>query len=149
MKQRRMALVGAGLLVVSTVAWGGIYRWVDSAGQVHYGERPPQAANSEEVQVKPGPPPDPAAAERRAKQQKYMRAFEEEHQVQASDRQKSKKKEAQRQRNCAQARDRLRSYQRSNRVYRVDAQGNRVILPDSSREKAIKQAREAIQRWCD
>ena len=150
MKGRRIALVGAGLLLaVSAAAWGGIYKWVDDNGQVHYGERPPQAGGGEQVEVEPGPAPDAAAAQRRAKQQKFMRAIDEERRVQESARQKAEQKAAQRQRRCARARDRLRTYQRSNRVYRLDAQGNRVFLPDSSREQAIRQSRQEIQRWCD
>ena len=150
MRGRRMMLVGAGLLLaVSTAAWGGIYKWVDADGQVHYGERAPQTGGSEQVQVEQGPAPDAAAAARRAKQQKFMRALEEDRQVRESAQQKAEQKAEQREHRCALARDRLRTYQRSNRVYRLDSQGKRVYLPDSSRDQAISRARQEIQRWCD
>jgi hypothetical protein len=150
MKGRGIALAGAGLLlVVSAAAWGGIYKWVDENGQVHYGERAPQTSRSEQVQVEQGPAPDTNAAQRRAKQQKFMRAIDEERKVKESARKKAEQKAAQRQRQCAMARDRLRTYERSSRVYRVDSKGNRVYLPDSSRDQAISQARRDVQRWCD
>jgi glutaredoxin len=66
---KRIVLLTALLLVASAQA-GDLYRWVDSAGKVHYGDAPPPAAEADEKRFydAAGPDEDLPYATRRAKQ---------------------------------------------------------------------------------
>lgn len=51
---RKIAATLLGLaLCGSAIAAGGVYKWVDEDGVVHYGERPPEAEQVEQVRVQP------------------------------------------------------------------------------------------------
>ena len=68
-------------LCLSLPAVAEVYRWVDPDGQVHYGERPPpQGARKIELPEasESSPQPDREAAERRARQQRLLDAYEHE-----------------------------------------------------------------------
>jgi hypothetical protein len=51
-------------------------------------------------------------------------------------------------RNCKQARIRYRQITEANRVFRVDEDGNRVILSDEERAESTAHARQAVEQWC-
>jgi hypothetical protein len=40
------------LLFLSVTASAGIYRWVDENGKVHFGDRPPQAVETENINLR-------------------------------------------------------------------------------------------------
>jgi len=146
-----------GLVVVLTIftpavwAAGGVYKWVDEQGRVHYGERPPASSQSQEMQLKQQPTQGLSVDEpsREEQQQRLLRAFEEERAQKEEAKQKSKAEAAERERNCGRARDRLTRYQRSGFIYDIDQQGNRRILNDAEREATMREAEAAVRHWCD
>lgn len=141
------------LLLAAAPLWaaGGVYKWVDDKGRVHYGERPPSSSSAQEMQIKETPSQgvgvdDPARTDQ---QQRLLRAFEEERAQKEEAQQKSKAEQAERARNCGKARDRLARYQRSGVIYDIDQQGNRRILNDAEREATMREAEAAVRHWCD
>ena len=50
-----------GLLLSVPAAAGGVYKWTDELGQVHFGDRPPAGAQAENAQVIPATGGEPAA----------------------------------------------------------------------------------------
>ncbi len=149
----RAAAVAAALLCVSALAApAGVYRWVDPEGRVHFGDRPPldRDAQALDVPARPEPATAPAAsdAERLESQQRLLRAFEEERREREERRAKVEREAAEREYRCAQARDQLRSFREAGYLYDVDKDGNRIVLNEQDRTRAIKDAREAVARWC-
>ncbi|NIR61927.1 MAG: DUF4124 domain-containing protein, partial [Gammaproteobacteria bacterium] len=61
--------VAAALSLLASTAGAGVYRWVDDAGNVHYGDRPPPGAEAVEEAEAPAAPAGSrgggSAAERR------------------------------------------------------------------------------------
>ncbi|MEW8044648.1 MAG: DUF4124 domain-containing protein [gamma proteobacterium symbiont of Phacoides pectinatus] len=49
---RAAAMGGVGLLLLCGPLRGEIHRWVDEAGQTHFGDRPPQTVASEPMQLR-------------------------------------------------------------------------------------------------
>ncbi|MEW8014097.1 MAG: DUF4124 domain-containing protein [Candidatus Sedimenticola endophacoides] len=49
---RAAAMGGVGLLLLCGPVRGEIHRWVDEAGQTHFGDRPPQTVASEPLQLR-------------------------------------------------------------------------------------------------
>ena len=128
-----------------------IYRWVDSAGRVHYGERPP-TENAERVQLRPSPSDSardlPSESERRVRQQRMLESYEYERERKA-ERQAA---EASRKRELAAQCDRLRRYWRTlafaGPVYVEDDGGQRRYLDDTARAAEQARLRPAMQRAC-
>ncbi len=58
-------------VLLSDLAFAGVYKWTDENGQVHYGERPPETpADVSEVTVEDAPPTAANAEERLLQYQK-------------------------------------------------------------------------------
>ncbi len=143
-----------GLLLV---AWaglamaGGVYKWVDASGGVHFGERPPAGVQSQQMPMQAAPiaPSGDDEAARDEKRQKLLNAFDQDQAQQQAQAQKQKRQEAVRARNCAIARDRLRGLTDSNQIYTLNPDGTRHYYNESQRNATIQSARSAVDKWCD
>jgi len=144
------------ILLISCISfsYAEIYKWVDDNGQVHYSEKPPVRQKAEQIQIQStgnhsAPQRQQVDEENHLKkQQKLLKAFEEERQYNKKQEAKNEKIEATRSRNCVIAKSNLRSYETANRIFKIDENGNRVYMPDSSRQQAIQRARDEVERWC-
>lgn len=145
--RRSLTSISLLLLVAVSAARAEIYRWVDEQGNVHYGDRP-AGRSAESVDVAPGPARDPEAARRRARQRKLLDVMEEEQQIERRQEQQAQAERKERERKCRIARDRLDGYRRANVLYDYDASGNRRYLDDTERERAMAEARRAVEHWC-
>jgi hypothetical protein len=136
----------------SLVSGAGVYKWVDEQGRVHYGEKPPARTQAQEMQLKAAPLDDAPVedeAARRDKEQRLLRAFDEERTQKKEQQQKSREEQEQRQRNCVLARDRLRRYQNASSLYNLDKKGERRTLSEAERAASEQQARQDVARWCN
>ena len=144
---------GVGLLVVAfialllaeTVHAQEIYRWVDEAGQVHFGTTPPADAVIDEVQ----PPPPPALDESSAKEQReqFLQAHEQaeaarQERLEASA--KAEEEASRRAEACQRARQRVSTLELNRRI--VDEQGN--TLDDTVRLERLDNARQQVADNC-
>jgi hypothetical protein len=59
---RLVACMGMLLLALNALAQGGLYKWVDEKGVVHYSDAPPPGKASGKLQVKPQPSLDSSQA---------------------------------------------------------------------------------------
>ena len=143
------------LLVTPLYTSGGeIYKWVDKHGKVHYGDRP-RPEGSEKIQLKDNPEIEsgatgagPTDAERREKRRRLLEAFEHER---AEKQAAAAKKAAERQelkKKCTVARQELREMKEAGYLYKYDKSGNREVLSDDQREKAVAQLKRTIDKRC-
>ena len=147
---RRSSVLLLLLVCALPVAAGGIYKWVDKEGRVHFGDHPEGGGASQEIQLHDNPNQGIGVdAEQQEEQQRLLRAFDEERTQQQTEQKTQQAEKAQRERKCAWARDRLRRYQESSRIYDLDAQGNRRILNDAEHAATMKKAEEEVQHWCN
>jgi hypothetical protein len=56
--------------------------------------------------------------------------------------------EAERQQACERARDSLERYMQARRIYRTDANGERVYLDDTQRQEARQKAEDQVSEFC-
>jgi len=156
-KQRSRAsapcrVILASLLIMLALGASGaeIYKWVDEAGRVHFGDRPPaEGAEPVELDVSPAPAaPAPSDAERAEKRRRLLEAFAKERAEKEAAIEQAKQEKAERAANCARARERLRKVREATYLYDYDESGNRVIFSDEQREEATRQAKAEVERWC-
>ncbi|MDH5426459.1 MAG: DUF4124 domain-containing protein [Gammaproteobacteria bacterium] len=139
------------LFVISFQLQADVYKWLDENGRVHYGDRPASVKQADDQrmdikldrQVVKSLPGD-----RREKRKKLLDAIDEDRQLRKQQVEKEKKKRAELAKQCHQAKDSLKSYQRSRSVYNLDKEGNRVTLPSSARDKMIVDLKAKIDRHC-
>ena len=130
---------------------GEIYKWVDSKGRTHFGDKPPESSESATtVEVTPASSPtaDPNAAERREKQQRLLKAFSGERKEREKIRREDKAKKAALKKKCASTRRSLAVIDRANLLYRKDKDGNRQYASDAQREALTKKLKSALKKNC-
>ena len=140
------------LLCLSPLSFAGkIYKWTDSEGQVHYGERPP-SGQAKQMRVPTGPPHSPSPAEKPASQQeatqKLLDSFDKERKEKAETEAKAAEEKARREKNCSSAKRRIAGLKIGGRQYEVDEQGNRHYLNEAEIQSRLAEAQKYADKWC-
>ncbi len=149
MAEPRLPLLLLGLLLPVALAQAEVYRWVDEKGRVHYGDRPAgDRAERVELHTRPAGE-DPGMEQRRKKQQKLLEVLEEERREKEAERARARAEQEAREQDCKKARERLSRYQNANFIYTRNEDGSRVILEGEEYERVLREAREAVQRFCE
>jgi len=134
-------------IFASAVASSAVYKWVDDNGQVHYGEKPPHD-DARELNLRQGPSPDAQLEDRRQRQQKLLRAYEEEREVKRRQEQQAQRRNAERQSYCRRARVDLENARNSSVLYTRDDTGEKRFLSKSERRQYEAQLEAEVQRYC-
>ena len=153
MKSKRLALLCA--VTAMTVAGGAmaneIYKWTDENGTVHYGDRPSGAATEERLAMTFTRTDNAAVQQRVQTRVDATAAREEARSAAAKAQEEAAEQEAEaaaRADRCDKARARLEQYLQSQRLYRMDENGERVYLDDAQLETARQKAEEQITEHC-
>ncbi len=143
-------LLVAMMLATSTADAAGIYRWTDAAGNVVFGDSPPQQAVGTATLVPSVAPtrPDAALVDRLDAQQRYLRAREVERQQATEAHAAAAKQAGERKAACLQALAQLQQLRDARQAYRRDKQGNRTYLSDAERSRATDARAAQLQRNC-
>lgn len=146
-----IACASALLLAVSPSLASDIYKWTDEDGNVHYGDVP--SGNPSEERLNVGYQRSDSDAirsrvearqERQANGRKAAEEREKEKQSAAEEAAAAEQKQKQ----CEDSRARLQSYLSARKLYREDANGERVYLDQAGIDEARQRAEEAIAEYC-
>ena len=146
----RAAVLTAGLLFASTMGAAQadpVYKSVDAQGHVTYSDRPNSSgARKADVSVQQA---DPAEAERLAKEHQLLKAEDDQRKKQqASDSRAKAQQEHDKETRCRVARNNYNNLKDVGRIYKLDADGNRVYLSDSEAEAKRETARQVMTTAC-
>ena len=150
-KTTRTLIVVSSLLIAGGASAGEIYKWTDENGNVHYGDRPTTAADTERMNlVSRATDPSQVQAnvdaiqdlEARLDESRTARA-----EAKAED-DENRRVSQQRDQQCQENRARLQTYDESRRLYRQAENGDREYLDDAEREEAKQHVRDLIQEFC-
>lgn len=143
-----------GLLWVSAFASAEVYRWVDSDGKVHYGDRAPQSRGEsrsnkvDKVTVNNAAVPDPQAEEAR----RQLRQLEESRQrARAYESQQIAAQQKQNDRlatNCKALLDDIRDERDTAVFFSRDDAGNRVVWTSEQRLAYREKLQNLKQQHC-
>jgi len=127
-----------------------IYKCTDAQGEMQYSDKPCGGNASVFVpSAAPAPAPAGDAAERADKTQRLLRAYDVENAEQQRKEAEAQAAREEAEQKCTRARDRLRGVTQARAVYRLDDEGNRVVLSFEERAASEEKARVAVARWCD
>ena len=153
MTARRLALtcaVAAMALAASAFA-SEIYKWTDAEGNVHYEDRPSGAPSEERLELTYRRT-DSSAVSQRIQTRLDRQAEKAEAKSAAASQEREAAEQAaaaeERASTCARAQARLESYRQARRLYRTDANGERVYLDDTQRQQARQKAEEQVAEFC-
>lgn len=126
-----------------------IYKWTDEKGNVHYGDKP--VVNSEEILIsdKINVQSSVTMQEREEKRKRLLESFAEDRADNKEQQEKQEIKKTKLNRQCITARDRLKTYQKSSRLYDLNEKGERVILSDKARQQTVDQLAAEIDKYCN
>lgn len=154
MNARNLALTCA--VAAMTFAAGAtaneIYKWTDEDGNVHYEDRPSGAATEERIDIGYRRTDSGAVNQRvqarldRQAERDEAKSVEAAREEEAAEQAAAAEERAQA---CERARARLETYLQSRRLYRTDANGERVYLDDAERQQARQKAEEQITEYCN
>jgi len=139
-------------LCLGDPAAADVYRWTDAAGQVHYSERPPPQGPALRLDLPAtGSPPaggDAHAAERRARQQRLLEAFEYERAQQAERAARAAKQRLADAERCRALRQRWGRLSHPGPIYVGRPDGGRDYLDAAQREAEKAGMRPAYRQAC-
>jgi hypothetical protein len=141
----------SGILLFAAVsASAGVYKWTDTMGQVHYGDKPTNASGAEEIRVD-GKASSGIAVDdesRDEKRQRLLDVMQEDRHEKEQQREKDRADQEQRQRRCVSLKDRLRHIESATGLYRLDKDGNRIFLSNEGRKQSENNLRAQINHNC-
>lgn len=141
-------LAAAAALPLSAAAT--IYKWTDANGHVHYSQNPPPGGRKAEVIKPPPSPADTAGAVQDLKaKEKKLQQLRKDREKAKQESSAAQKKAAAKKSRCDEAKHRLERLTTTTRVYKTDAQGNRVRVPEPERQADIEKARKDVAKFCD
>jgi len=151
-KSRTCALLIVGLAMAGAVSAGDIYKWTDSEGNVHFGDRPSGASTEERLTISTSPT-DPdrvrnivqarndARAERSVAKAATKAAEPTAEEIRAA--------KAERKEKCSTYKERLQKFVTSRRLYREDENGERVYLDEEETLAARARVQEQVVEYCN
>lgn len=139
------------LLITAMPVFADVYKWIDDKGQVHYGDKPSDVTEMEEMKLDNKASSGVALDDdsRDEKRQRLLDTMQEDRQEKEQQREKNRIEKENRQRRCVYLRDRLRRAQAANGIYRLDKDGNRVFLTDAGRQQSEENLRAQINKNCN
>ena len=149
---RRIPLVSISLAFACLLpfcAGAEIFKWVDDAGKVHYGDSAPADRNAETIR----PPPEPTAEQLLDSSSRLDGLNEQagkweqdlEAKKQAKD---AAQRERAREQYCQHAQSQLQILEARAPVYHLDDKGKKIFVEDDQRAEFLTRVREAIEANC-
>jgi len=147
----------AGFLLVLLLAGAsqgaGVYRWVDGEGRTHFGDRPPPEAAAEQLALPRSrtQPAGPSAseAERAEARRKLLDYYDDKRSEEKAAEEQAGRERAAREAACLQARQALRRYTATGRIFKPTSDGGRAYLGAEERDALIQALESQAAQVCD
>lgn len=126
------------MIVLASTATAGLYKWVDSDGNVHYTQNPPQNTPFKTLKE---PRPAPQNSQSPYSEPKEKSSAEDT--IKAETAKNAKLREQ----NCTIGKNNLNSYQLYRRIQAED--GTVTVIDDKERARQIEAAKQLIRDFCN
>jgi hypothetical protein len=147
MNKTLLCLCGtAFVLLFTTASGGGLYKWKDAEGRLHYSDLPPTNVDGQKMKASVAAPAAASKSISEKEMEFRKRQLEAQEKAAKSDKQLAEAKD--REKNCEDARGNLRSLEAGMRLAKHDAKGEQVDVQDNERLGLIEESKKAIATWC-
>lgn len=144
---RLVMMLLAAFACVSMAVAGSVYRWTDERGHVNFSDRPQEGA--QKIEIDSDTPSQAATPNSQDKPADQAAANANSADPAPPVIQADADQRGVREKNCDMARQALERNEGLRRMYRIDANGDRVYLTDDEREQVLQRSREDVKAWCD
>jgi FKBP-type peptidyl-prolyl cis-trans isomerase len=143
-------LITVFLLCLSPLSFASkIYKWTDSEGNTHYGERPPnQKATQIKVPKGPARTSTPSPVNQQDATNKLLDAFARERKDKKEAANKAATEKERQDKNCSHAKRRVVNLKLGGRQYEITDQGERRFLSDADIQTRLTEAQKIADQWC-
>ena len=146
MRYKSFAFAVPMLLMLSAAIAGGVYRWTDAQGVIHYSDSPPPHAQQTKIESSRT---DPAAVAAREKAlNKTLQTYDKQQQKADDAAEKAAAKQKIAKANCARAKARSHMLESVNHVQTVDQNGKTTWLSGDKLVQYRHDAQQKISQYC-
>ena len=136
------------LLPLPTMA--GVYKWTDTNGQVHFGDRPPAEKPVQEVTINAAPPgKDAAANERIRKMNEFLDQRQAEREVRKAEEVKLQRQADLQDARCRKLQAQLKHMASVSTFYNLNEQGERVFVSEDDNTRIRERFSQRVRQACD
>ncbi len=136
------------LLITSPVS-ATIYKWTDSNGNVHFGDKPAEEASATELNIKVNNKTGVTHSSGNKKEREYLlKKIEENKQADAKRKSKKIAENKKRRKKCDAYKRRYQNLIQSNRSYTMSPDGERTYKSEAERETRKKKLNKSIAKYC-
>ncbi len=145
----KMALVFTFLLLAADTVGAKVFKWVDKNGETQYSEKVPPEQQGLEIKASPSTSIDNGVNNNQSDKIMQELKSSEKRRNSNSAAQGNVSEAAARKYRCTEARRRLAILQQQVRIFKTNANGERVYLDDDTRDDAIKKLSEIAASSCE
>jgi hypothetical protein len=139
-------------LLFSFAAQADVYKWVDADGKTHFGDKVPESANVETLNLPSTPrsssQPDVSPQEIKQRQQKMLDVFEDSRNAKNTKLAEKLAERKERLRETCNKSASIMSTVRTGSLYTTNKDGSRNYLPESERETVEKRVAQSFKQNC-
>jgi hypothetical protein len=137
------------ICVLSAAVQAEVYKWIDEKGVVHYGDKQQDGAAIEmQVDTSESETTSESNVSRDEKRRRIADALEEDRLEKKETREKKKAERERNKRQCNRLKDKMKRMKKAAGLYKLDKEGNRVILSDQQRSRNEKSLSNQIKKYC-
>lgn len=137
------------LLLTVTPLSAGIYKWTDSDGNIHFGDRPAEVDSATELKININKNTGVTNSSGRQKEREYLLKTIEKDKKEAAERKKKKlATDKKRKKRCDSYRRSYQSHIQSSRTYSMTPDGVKTYLSGEERLAREKRLSKGISRYC-
>ena len=136
------------LLIVAPVN-AGIYKWTDSDGNIHFGDRPAEIDSATELKININKNTGFTNSSGHQKEREYLlKTIEKDKKEAAENKKKKLAADKKRKKRCASYRRSYQSHIQSSRTYSMTPDGVKTYLTDEERLASKKRLSKGISKYC-
>ena len=137
------------LISISTSASAGIYKWTDSNGNVHFGDKPVNNPAATEMNIKVNKNAGVTNSSGNKVDREYLlKKIDEKKQDDAEKRKEKRELNKKHKMLCNNYRVEYENQIRANALFKMDANGERDYLSDKERAARKKKIQKGINKYC-
>lgn len=137
------------ILIAATPVSAGIYKWTDSEGNVHFGDRPADSESATELDIKYNNKTGITNSSGNKKEREYLlKKIEEDALAEAEKKKKRIAVDKKRRKLCSNYKSRYQVLIQSNRSYTMSPDGKRTYQSDEQRAARKKALKKSISKYC-
>lgn len=141
------------VLFLPALSYADIFKWTDTAGNVHFGDAPPQEVRTSAVNVQVTPPKAQAdsvtsAQDMRARQERFTAQLHKERMQREKQTEKEQQQKVKFEETCLRARNRLEHMKTINVFYQENQDGTVHYLSDKEGDKVRHDMQSKVDQYC-